>query len=68
MDGAEAYKYLGVLHLRGIRHTNIKKELQNMFLHRVDSVARSFVLAGNMVKVINTCAVSLLTKSFGVVK
>lgn len=68
MVEGEVYKYLGFLQLRGIRHTAIKKELQDKFLHRVNCVLRSFLSAGNKVKAINTFAVPLLTYSFGVVK
>lgn len=68
MVEGESYKYLGFLQLRGIRHTTIKKELQDKFLYRVNRILKSFLSAGNKVKAINTFAVPLLTYSFGVVK
>lgn len=68
MIEGETYKFLGFLQLKGIRHTMIKKELQDKFLHRVNSVLKTFLSAGNKVKAINTFAVPLLTYSFGVVK
>lgn len=68
MVEGETYKYLGFLQLRGIRHTMIKKELQEKFLSRVNCILKSFLSAGNKVKAINTFAVPLLTYSFGVVK
>jgi hypothetical protein len=68
MIEGESYKYLGFLQLRGIRHTTIKKELQEKFLYRINCILKSFLTAGNKIKAINTFAVPLLTYSFGVVK
>ncbi|XP_055637371.1 uncharacterized protein LOC129776028 [Toxorhynchites rutilus septentrionalis] len=68
MVRGESYKYLGFRQLTGIRHSDIKTELRDKFLSRVNCVLRTFLNAGNKVRAINTFAVPLLTFSFGVVK
>ena len=68
MVRGESYKYLGFRQLPGIRHTDIKLELRDKCLIRVNCVLKSFLNAGNKVRAINTFAVPVLTYSFGVVK
>lgn len=68
MKNQETYKYLGFVQSKRNEHKKIKQALKVEFLGRVRKICKSRLNGKNLVKAINTYAVSTLTYSFGVVK
>jgi len=64
----ETYKYLGIEQRRMTEEMMIKEKLQKEFQARIQAVCRTGLNAGNLIKAINTYAVTTLTYSFGIVK
>ena len=67
MRESEGYKYLGVLEADGMLHHTMKKKIGKEYLRRVRKVAQSKLNGGNLVRAINTWAVSLVRYSGGIV-
>jgi hypothetical protein len=68
MKEQETYKYLGFVQSKRNEHKKIKRALKSEFLSRVGKISGSKLSGKNLVKAINTYAVSTLTYSFGVMK
>ena len=62
------YKYLGVLEGAGILTKEMKEMVRNEYLRRVKLVARSRLYAGNLIKAVNTWAVSVVRYTAGVLE
>ena len=62
IEGA-GYKYLGILQVDQIRYTEMKKKVKAEYLRRVRKVLETKLNGGNIIKGINTWAVSLLRYS-----
>ena len=67
MRGSKGYKYLGVLEADGMLHDTMKKKIGKEYLRRVRKVAQSKLNGGNLIRAINTSAVSLVRYSGGIV-
>ena len=61
-DG-ESYKYLGMLQADQIKHQEMKDEVTKEYKRRVRKILETKLNAGNLIKGINTWAVSLLRYS-----
>ena len=59
LDEGESYKYLGVLEDDRIKHQEMKDKVSKEYLRRVRKVLESKLNSGNLIKAINTWAVSL---------
>ena len=68
MTENDSYKYLGVLQLKGLLQTAIKKSLLKSFFKRLSSILGTSLNPANKIKTINPYAISLLTSSFGLIK
>ena len=66
MREGEGYKYLGVLEADGMLHDTMKTKIGKEYLRRVRKVAQSKLNGGNLIRAINTWAVSLVRYSGGV--
>ena len=64
----ESYKYLGVLEADHVLHEESKERLKKEYIIRVKRCLKSKLNGGNMVKAINTWAVSLMRYSAGIVE
>ena len=67
MRESKGYKYLGVLEVDGMLHDTMKKKIGKEYLCRVRKVAQSKFNGGNLIRAINTWAVSLVRYSGGIV-
>ena len=63
----ESYKYLGVLEADHVLHEESKERLKKEYIKQVKKCLKSKLNGGNMVKAINTWAVSLMRYSAGIV-
>ena len=59
----DAYKYLGVLEAEEVKQEQLKNILKKEYKRRIRKVLQSKLNGGNMIKAINTWAVSLLRHS-----
>lgn len=59
----ESYKYLGILEADKIKNTEMKSKVRTEYLRRVRKILQSKLNGGNLIKGINTWAVSLLRYS-----
>lgn len=66
-DDVEGYRYLGVLEADDIMHDEVKRSMQKEYIRRVKKTLPSKLNAGNVIKAMNTWAVSLLRNSRGIV-
>ena len=66
-DDDEGYKYLGVLEADDIMHDEVKRSMKKEYIRRVKKTLSSKLNAGNVIKAINSWAVSLLRYSGGIV-
>ena len=66
----ESYKYLGVLEADHVHvlHEESKEMLKKEYIKQVKKCLKSKLNGGNMVKAINTWAVSLMMYSAGIVE
>ena len=64
----ESYKYLGVLEADHVLHKESKERLKKEYIRRVKKCLKSKLNGGNMVKAINTWAVSLMRYSAQIVE
>lgn len=62
-----SYKYLGFQQSRQIHVKEIKHDLKNKFKHRLNKLLKSQLNSRNLIKAINTYAISILTYSFGII-
>ena len=65
MTEGERYKYLGMLEADGMLHDTMKTKIGKEYLRRVRKVAQSKLNGGNLIRAINTWAVSLVRYSGG---
>ena len=63
LDETEGYKYLGVLEADEVLHKDMKEKLRKEYYRRVRKVLQSKLSGGNVIKAVNTWAVSLLRYS-----
>ena len=66
-DDVEGYKYLGILEADDIMHDEVKRSMKTEYIRRVKKKFSSKLNAGNVIKAINSWAVSLLRYSGGIV-
>ena len=59
-DDVEGYKYLEVLEADDIMHNEVKRSIKKEYIRRVKKILSSKLNAGNVIKAINSWAVSLL--------
>ena len=64
-DDVEGYKYLGVLETNDIMNDEVKRSMKKEYIRRVKKTLSSKLNAGNVIKAINSWAVSLLRYSGG---
>ena len=64
----ESYRYLGVLESDHVLHKESKVRLKAEYIRRVKKCLKSKLNGGNMIKAINTWAVSLMRYSAGIVE
>lgn len=62
----KGYKYLGVLEGAGIKTKEMKEIVRKEYLRRVKLVAKSKLYAGNMMRAVNTWAVSVVRYTAGI--
>ena len=62
-DDVEGYKYLGVLEADDIMQVEVKRSMKKEYIRRVKKTLSSKLNAGNIIKAINSWAVSLLRYS-----
>ena len=63
LDETEGYKYLGVSEADEVLHKGMKEKLRKEYYRRVRKVLQSKLSGGNVIKAVNTWAVSLLIYS-----
>ena len=63
VKGGESYKYLGMLQADQIKHQEMKDKVMKEYKRRVRKILETKLNAGNLIKGINTWAVSLLRYS-----
>jgi len=63
----DGYKYLGVLQTDQIKHEKMKDKLKTEYLIWVRRVLRSKLNGGNTISATNTCAVSLVCYTAGII-
>ena len=63
MKNGESYKYLGILQADRIKHKKMKDEVGREYRRRVRKILEAKLNGGNLIKSINTWAVSLLRYS-----
>ena len=68
MDEGDVYKYLGFAQARRIEHTTVKKQLENTYKKRMESILKTQLNGKNKIKAINTYAIPVLTYSLGIIK
>ena len=66
-DYVEGYKYPGMLEADDIMHDEVKRSMNKEYIRRVNKTLSSKLNAGNVLKAINSWAVSLLRYSGGIV-
>ena len=64
----EGYKYLGVLEADTMLHRQMKEKIKKEYLRRVRKVAQSKLNGGNLIRAINTWAVSLIRYAGGIIE
>ncbi|XP_015188575.1 PREDICTED: uncharacterized protein LOC107072832 [Polistes dominula] len=67
LEKHETYKYLGFEQNTKINHTEIKKYLQKQYKQRLTKILKTKLNSKNLVKAINTYAITVLTYSFGII-
>lgn len=68
IDEEKPYKYLGVTETDSVKHQEMKESVRKEYLRRLRKVLRSKLNSGNLIKAINTWAVSLFRYGSGVVE
>ncbi|CAH1099173.1 unnamed protein product, partial [Psylliodes chrysocephalus] len=68
LNPGDNYKYLGIMQLRGINHSEIKVKLIDDFKKRIQAICKTNLTSANKIKAINTYAIPTLTYSFGIIK
>lgn len=66
LSGDEQYKYLGMLEADSIKQTIMKEKTREEYFKRLKKILKSDLNAGNVVKAINTWAVSAFRYSSGI--
>ena len=68
LEEEDNYKYLGILEADNIKHNHMKTKIKDEYLRRLKLVLKSKLNSGNMIKAINTWAVSLYRYGAGVIE
>ena len=68
LESDKGYKYLGILEANYIMHTEMKDKIQNEYYKRVRQLTSSKLNCGNIIRAINSWAVSLVRYSAGILK
>lgn len=68
LEETEYYRYLGYNQSRQIHYKETKSNLMQKFKHRLNSIMKTQLNSKNIVKAVNTYAVTILTYSFGIIK
>ena len=63
----DGYKYLGVLEVDDIKQTETKQNVQKEYFRRVRKILKSKLNGGNIIKAINTKAVSVIRYGAGII-
>ena len=66
-DDNKAYKYLGVLEVDDIRHSEMKDGIRKEYFRRLRKILKSKLNGGNVIKAINSRAVSLVRYGAGII-
>ena len=66
-DDVEGYKYLGMLEADDIMHDEVKRSMKKEYIRRVKKILSSKLNAGDVIKAINSWAVSLLRYSGAII-
>lgn len=67
LDENNCYKYLGMLKVDNIKQKEMKTQREKEYIRRLRKILKSKLNAGNLVKVINTWAVSLIRYGGGII-
>ena len=67
MQHDEVYKYLGMEQKKGTENETIKARLKTEYSKRIQAICKTRLNGRNLVKAINTLAISVLTYSFGII-
>ena len=67
MKEGDGYKYLGVLEADGMLQDQMKRKIRKEYLRRVRKVAQSKLNGGNLIRAMNTWAVSLVRYEEGII-
>ena len=63
----DGYKYLGILEYNEVLHAEMKTRLQNEYYRRLKRILKSKLNGKNVIKAVNTWAVSVLRYGAGVI-
>ena len=67
LDENNCYKYLGMLEVDNIKQKEMKTQIEKEYIRRLRKILKSKLNAGNLVKAINTWAVSLVRYGGGII-
>ena len=67
-DDGKAYKYLGVLEVDDIKRSEMRDVIKKGYLRRLRKMLKSKLNGGNIIKVINSKAVSLVRYGAGIIE
>jgi hypothetical protein len=68
MSENQTYKYLGIGQNARITHKEIKDRVTKEYKERLNKILKTSINNRNMIKAINTCAVQVLTYTFGTIQ
>jgi hypothetical protein len=68
MNENETYKYLGIGQNARITHKEIKNRVTKEYKERLNRILKTSLNSRNMIKAINTCAIPVLTYTFGTIQ
>ena len=68
LDEGDGYKYLGMLELDEVKHTEMKEIITKQYIRRVRKILRSKLKGGNTINVINLRAVAVIRYGTGRIK
>ena len=68
LESDKGCKYLGILEANYIMHTEMKDKIQNEYYKRVRQLTSSKLNCGNIIRAINSWAISLVRYSAGILK
>ena len=63
----DGYKYLGILEADGVKHEEMKDQLEKEYVRRVRNMLKSKLSGGNIITAINLKAVSIIRYGAGII-